>query len=60
MFYLQVMDKFAASFVFSAVEDVSALCVRGAISVAPGRKERVRADEFKGWKLDSKGSFCGK
>lgn len=41
MFYLQVMDKISASFVFSAVENVSALSVRGAISAASGRKKQV-------------------
>lgn len=41
VFYLQVMDKISASFVFSAAENVSALSARGAVSVAPGSKKQV-------------------
>lgn len=39
--YLQVVDKISTSMVFSAVENASALGVRGAISVAPARENPV-------------------
>ena len=42
MFYLQVMDKISASFVLSAVENVSALSVTGAIALHQPEKSKCK------------------